>query len=381
MRFLFGLLFVSTLSATALAGALAIHSDPAFSTPARTVLGPLLILFAGQMFLRRRPKKAKPRHGLLMSDVRPELSKGERDRMLNQTVYRCAVLAKSDLPDDHPSMVMAKEVEYLAEGWCGAHGGTLSDDEVRSLYQLWMYVDPVDKKTSRQPEMYLRDVANPEPFERLRKYVEDWRERPPDTERDLEDWLKHVGDPSANNMTINGWVLFLENLPGKDVTLWHSIATEFRDIEDRDRLDAAFWVLEQPACDRATASDFIRGMVYWGVLERLAENARDKQNWDYIVAYRDVIKRYNEGFYKSHAIIAASGGEPGPDFDTKAMGKMIARIVKKTGIPKLPRPDGLLLEPNTPTDELPKSYVAPYGYNADAGLFMKYPGPGWRNAS
>ena len=383
MRALIGLLYFSAVLALLVAAMLSIHSDPAFHQPARLAAGPLVLLCAVLAWLRPNGSRPPaPRHGLLTAEDRPPLSEGERERLLGETLRRAARLIEDDdLSEAHPRRTLAAEVFRLAEAWTEKHGAPLSDDELRSLYQLWRYADPGDRPTSQMPEQYLRDVRDPEPFARMRDHVQAWRARKPEPDEAFQDWLRHVGDPSMNHLLQMGWVHFLESLPGSDQALWHAVATDFDDIDESDRLEALFWILEQPECDRATASDAIRGVVYWRVLDRLARDAERPRYWQLIKRYREAILRYNDGFYTRHGLTAAEGEDPGPDFDEAAMARSVARVVRETGIPRLPRPKGLFWEATPPADRVAAGYRAPYGYDPGAGLYLRYPGPGWRNAS
>ncbi|MGI9394391.1 MAG: hypothetical protein ACR2OY_07075, partial [Boseongicola sp.] len=261
-------------------------------------LATLVLLF------HRKRKEPTPRIGLLTDESRAPLSEGERDRMERLTVERRIDLSGRDPAE--PELCVAAEISRIADEWREAHGEPFSDDEIRSLYQLLMYADPGDRPKSRHPQQYLRDVHIAEPFRRLRNYVVEWRAAPPPPEEAFQDWLAHVGNPSANHLLLNGWVRFLQSLPGNDIALWHSIATTFRGIDDRDRLDAAFWVLEQPDCDQATASDFIRGVVGLNLLGTLAKGSERTGITRYVDSYCAVIERYNSGFYFRHAIKASA---------------------------------------------------------------------------
>ncbi len=331
------------------------------------------------LLFHRKAEAPKPRNGLLTDHPRAPLSTGERQRMLGLTVLRMNDTSGRDPAE--PDLHVAAEIKAIAGAWREIHGEPFSDDEIRSLYQLLMYADPGDRPMSRQPQQYLRDVRNAEPFHRLRNYVEDWRSAPVPVEETFQDWLDHVGDPSVNHLLLNGWVRFLQSLPGDDIALWHSIATNFRGIGERDRLDAAFWILEQPECDQATASEFIRGVAGLNLVGKLAKRGQRTGAWRYVDAYCAVIKRYNSGFYFRHSIKV--GGIQGleMDFGLCELEDRLAAIAKAAGQPLFPVPDGLLPQGAPPSDPMPDGYSSPYDFDADAGLYLKYPGRGWRSAS
>lgn len=341
---------------------------------------PAALVVTLALFLKvRRTRSDKPhRYGFMTHEDRPPLSSGERLRLIGLTDER---IVPTDKKPDHPDVVVATEIRETADAWKSAAEGPLSDDEIRSLYQLLMYVDPGDRPMSRQPQLYLKDVRNAEAFIRLRKYTEDWRNRLSDPEAAFDAWLEEVGDPDVNHLLLNGWVRFLESLPGNDVNLWHEIATEFDGLDDRDRLDAVFWILEQPDCDLATASDVIRGFIYWGILDKLAREAKASGKWRYVDAFRDLIKRYNSGFYTRHSLPASAEAEPGSDCDLKFLGKQVAKTCKSTGMSQMPRPRGLFFTETPGPDPLPDGYIAPYAYELEAGLYLKFPGVSGREAS
>ncbi|MDD9923782.1 MAG: hypothetical protein OXQ92_16110 [Boseongicola sp.] len=350
----------------------ALREDPGLSGPALYAL-PVAVLVLIALF-RMRPKKAVEAHrfGFLTHSERPALSHGERLNMIGMTIERPLPV---DKPEGHPDFVVMHEIHKLAMEWrTAADDADLSDDELRSLYQLYMYADPADRPKSRLPEQYLRDVREPAVFNKLRRYSEDWREEQAKPEVAFEAWLEEVGDPDMNHLLLNGWVRFLESLPGNDIKLWHAIATDFDNLDERDRLDAVFWILEQPDCDFATANDVIRGYIYWGVLEDLARKAAASGKRQYVSAFANVINRLNDGFYTRHSLPASSLDKPGPEFDLDEMGHVVAEISKATGMPLLPKPRGLVLEPAEGVDAMPDGYTSPYDYAPDAGLFLKFPG-------
>ncbi|QMU58365.1 MAG: hypothetical protein GKR98_09265 [Boseongicola sp.] len=360
-----------------------VPNDSGFMHFARAALAPLFALVALFLLLRKPHPRVIGRHGFLNTTPRAPLSEGERERFIGMTLQRNNAIERNNTDPDHPVNRVTSELQEIAAKWEAEHGGPLSDDEIRSLYQLYMYADPGTRPQSRQPEQYLRNVRQIEPFNRLRELCETWRQtKAIPTKDDFNAWLAHVGgDLTANQMLLNGWVRFLESLPGNDPELWHSIATEFRGIGDRDRLAAAFWILRHPECDRATASDFIRGVLSFNLLERLAQKAARTDDWRHIESFYDVINRYNQGFYKRHSLTTGQATDQPPDLGLKEMGRIASKVTNSTGLPKIPKPVGLIPPNSAPPDPLPEGYKAPYGFAPDSGLFLVYPGPVWRDAS
>ena len=100
-----------------------------------------------------------------------------------------------------------------------------------------------------------------------------------------------------------------------------------------------------------------------------------------------MIDRYNAGFYVRFGIGPdVSGIEPiaetitGP-FDDKAVASMMDRIVRDTGIATLRKPVGLLGHEAKPIEPMPIATRSPFDFWDDAGLHLRYPGPGWRQVT
>lgn len=196
-------------------------------------------------------------------------------------------------------------------------------------------------------------------------------------------------DQDMNHLLKHGWMYFLGQLERPDPRLWHEIATDFHEIDspqDRGRplvpfvgidpggrLDVAFWIVEQPDCDRATASDFIRGFV----ANELYEIAvRDKAT-ALLSAFSAVIKRYNSGFYRWHGIHADELGiEPiaGPSyktFDETAVADMMAQIERRYGADPIERPVNLLVFEDVPVNPMPGAFDAGLMYSSQDGTGLK----------
>ena len=124
----------------------------------------------------------------------------------------------------------------------------------------------------------------------------------------------------------DGWIPFLRGLSHRDPFLWHGIATDFHEINHRGRLDAAFWILEQPECDRATSSDFIRG---FGATE-LFEFAAKSKDTARLNAFQEVINRYNSGDYIWFGLEPDVGGiEPTAETTARSQVAMTQYVATK----------------------------------------------------
>jgi hypothetical protein len=271
--------------------------------------------------------------------------------------------------------IVGQEISRLTEEWKAARKtGAMSPAETRSLYQLARYARaPVSEE---EREVCLKDVADPALFLSLRKKVVDIQAGQQSAQRDFDDWKAAVGRTDMSHLLKDGWIAFFRSLDAPDPLLWHGIATDFHGIEAHGRLGAAFWILAQPECDRATASDFIRGFVANELMETAARTGDTVR----LKAFQDVIDRYNAGFYARSGIGPNVGGiEPiaetiiGP-FDDRAVATMMDRIVRDTRITPLRKPVGLLGHEAKPIDPMPITTRSPYDFWDDAGLHLSIRG-------
>lgn len=249
-----------------------------------------------------------------------------------------------------------------------------SDDELRSEKKLLRFVELGNKDRSAPPMSELRDVRRKDVFLDLRKKVDDRYAEARRREEAYRAWLAEVGSTDQGHLLKDGWIAFLENQPGPDIHLWHGIATDFHELYG-DRLDAAFWIVEQEACDRATASDFIVGYIRYHLGEDDADLSRRKERLE---RFASIVEMYNAGFYTAHSIRAGRHLETGMS-DSEA-DAILSRHEAVRGITGLPRPKGLLDNKIAPTDPEDRGYKSPYAFSDDAGLHLEYPGPNWRDA-
>lgn len=250
-----------------------------------------------------------------------------------------------------------------------------SDDELRSENQLHRFMDTGKQDRTTPPMQELRDVRRKDVFLHMRKIVDDWYAERAAKDAAYQDWLAEVGETDQTHLLEDGWIAFLERLPGPDIHLWHGIATDFHDLFG-DRLDAAFWVVQQDACDRATASDFIAGYLYYFLSAEYADiTKRDARLDDFL----SVIRAYNAGKYTAHSIKA--GTHIDGDLDDAAAAEILIKYEAAQGLTNLPRPKGLINSTTPPSDANTRGYASPYAFWDDAGLHLDYPGPDWRNVS
>ncbi|MEP1765029.1 MAG: hypothetical protein ABJJ53_00010 [Sulfitobacter sp.] len=247
-----------------------------------------------------------------------------------------------------------------------------SDDELRSETKLLRFLEMEKKDRSAPPMGELRGVQRKDVFLTLRKKVDDWHATQNSHADAYKDWLNEVGDTDQDHLLKDGWLAFLKGLPGPDIHLWHGIATDFHELYG-DRLDAVFWIVQQHACDRATASDFIRGYVRYKMDPLFADSSIENERMNLFVS---IIENYNAGFYEAHSI-RAGVHLPDEPFDAEYEALMRA-YESKHSLDNLPRPKGLIDSSVSPIVPATRGYASPYAFSDDAGLHLKYPGPNWR---
>lgn len=380
MQRLFDLLFGVSLIALSLSGLLAIPSDtPAsgFARVAFAILAPVsIVLFA----LRRRERT---NFGMgLMKPGTPGMSKAQATSMRLAVVNTMMAVKTYPNAKGTEEYVVTQEISRLSAEWKAMRKtGTQTDAELQSLFLLLSYAQ--DKGPEDRRQTLLADVADTAPFFELRQKVEEIRGRGASEQQAYNEWKTAVGNTKMDHLLKDCWLPFLRSLSHPDPYLWHGVTTDFHEINYRGRLDAAFWILEQRECDRATASDFIRGFV----ANELFESAAKSNDTARLNAFQEVINRYNSGYYIWFGIGPdLSGIEPiaettdGP-FDDKAVAAMLKRIAHATGYPAFTAPIGLLTADDTPNNPMPGLVRSPYDFWDDAGLHLRYPGRDWRETS
>ncbi|MEP2766581.1 MAG: hypothetical protein ABJU46_06905 [Paracoccaceae bacterium] len=252
-----------------------------------------------------------------------------------------------------------------------------SNDELLSENKLLRFIEMDKPDRNAPPTHELRGVRRKDVCLRLRKLVDDWHAEHTAATKAYQDWLAEVGDVDQSHLLKDGWIAFLESLPSPDINLWHGIATDFHDMFG-DRLDAAFWIVEQEECDRATASDFIAGYLRFNLSAEYADITKPDEGLDRFVS---IIKAYNSGRYKSHAL--AAGTHIGHEFalDDVAASEILSEYQTAHGLTDLPRPMNLIKSTTPAPDPNPSLFASPYAFSDDVGLHLKYPGPNWRSAA
>ena len=377
VKSLFDLFFGVNLIALALSGLLAIPSDTPTSGLARiafAVLAPVTVV----LFVLRRRERAKFGMGL-MEPGTPGLSKAQATSMRLVVINHMMTVKTHPNAKDTDKYVVTQEISRLSAEWKATRKtGTQTDAELQSLFLLLSYALDAGHEDRRQT--LLADVADTAPFFALRKKVEDIRGRSGSDQQAYNEWKAAVGNTKMDHLLKDGWLPFLRSLSQPDPHLWHGVATDFHEINHRGRLDAAFWIMEQRECDRATASDFIRGFIATELFE-IAAKSKDTLRLN---AFQEVINRYNSGYYVWFGIEPDAGGiEPIAEtidgsFDDNAVAAMLNRVTQAAGVTAFTAPIGLLPADDKPNNPMPNLVRSLYDFSDDAGLHLRYPGRDWR---
>lgn len=249
-----------------------------------------------------------------------------------------------------------------------------SDEELTSESKLIRFVECSRKDRSKPPMEELRGVRDTAVFFALRQKIDDWYARREADKDTYQEWLAEVGTVDQSHLLKDGWIPFLQSLRGPDIHLWHGVATDFHEMFG-DRLEAAFWIVEQEACDKATVSDFIQGYILHELSAEYADISRLDRRLERFAA---VIEAYNSGAFAAHSITAGTHlMEPLGEAEAA---RLLSIYEEKHGLPALPRPRGLIDQTVVPTSPPDRGYKSPYAFWDDAGLHLEYPGANWRKA-
>jgi len=101
-----------------------------------------------------------------------------------------------------------------------------SDDEFESERLLTQFMEEHKEDRCRPPVAILRNVRCKDVFLRMRKLVDDWYAEHRALSADYRAWLAEVGNLDQSHLLKDGWIPFLEGLPGSDIHLWHAVATD-----------------------------------------------------------------------------------------------------------------------------------------------------------
>lgn len=334
------------------------------------------VALAGALYLARHAYLLRFRRlGLLKPKINwKPLSPDQRKNDLAASLFRRSMQAiekraRKTVASDVNALLL-DEMQKIRE--LGLDRADRSDDELRSERKLLRFVEPGTRDRTAPPMEELRDVRRKDVFLALRKKVDDWYAEAARREAAHQAWLGKVGDTDQGHLLKDGWIAFLQSLPGPDIRLWHGIATDFHEL-DGDRLDAAFWILEQAACDRATASDFIAGYLRYRLGDGHAGSSRRDAR---LARFASLVEAYNAGRYTAHSIRA--GEHLGNAMRDSEADAILGRYELAQGIEGLPRPKGLIDSTIDPSDPPDRGYKSPYAFWDDAGLHLAYPGPDWR---
>ena len=254
----------------------------------------------------------------------------------------------------------------------------LKDDELRSLYSLYMYVlwgDALNRGESARREQWLREVEVTAPFIILDLSIRKFAEANVRRAVPNQEWANStVSVQSRSVVEVDSWIEFLKVMDPPDIYLWHQIAAAFQDLRG-DLLDAVFWILRQAPFDRATAHDFIAGFVSWDILHREIAVRRGEERLSLWNEFCAVIERWNNGFYQFHSIPSVLGPVDGyHGMQAADVGRVLSIIEVTFGLPNAPRPE--LFDENFrhPKDGGSRAQRSKYFYDSIDGLQLRCEG-------
>ncbi len=314
--------------------------------------------------------------GLMKPGFRWKLRQSDRASMLEGPARSAE--GTDALAEDHPRRVVADALQVFRDRWTERDPErSLSDDEIRSLYFLYSYADPSGEDRRSAPAKLLREIHDRTPFLKIRERIDAWYAARASEREAYQEWLKKIGGGSMNHLLDSGWKNFLTSQPSVDSELWHCIAANTDRIEENGRLRAAFWILAQPQCDKATASDFIRGFIR----QRHLDAAVKRKDAETVANFARVIRRYNSGFYKIHAIRSGRFAKQLEGYGDEAVARDLSRMEARRKLPALPRPEGLLDRSATPPDQRGEGYTSALAFSPEKGLHLRPPNHDWTYAS
>lgn len=256
----------------------------------------------------------------------------------------------------------------------------LNDREIVSLYRLYRFglravsfhTDYMGQPAPQNSKKLLRSIANRTPFQAIDDVMEAMRFAQENHKTHYDAWIKKIGGSTdANFLVGKGWLPFLQSLDGPDILLWHDVTTQFYGIHG-ERLEAVFWILEQPECDKTTAWHFIAGFISWDLL--VGELKREKRQGRTAVrdTFEIVLRRWNEEFYRNHSIAYVNGLEDGHyGFRSEDLYHTLDDIESELGILPFTRPLNFDIDLTKPTDDMSRSNPTNLKFNDAEDLYLE----------
>lgn len=367
------------------------------------------------IFSRRNTREIRKVHGLLNRQKRPPLSILEKRHMIEtlfygfyreaypfadrfdsdrmppglQVCYRMAELLYwwRGLDRSLPGLVKMRHLLSLLQAEAAEISpfidrpvqeitlDHLKDDELRSLYCLYMYVlwgDALNRGESARREQWLLDVEVTAPFIILDLSIRKFAEANVRRAVPNQEWAHStVSVQTRSVVEVDSWIELLKATDPPDIYLWHQIATAFQDLRG-DLLDAVFWLLRQAPCDRATAHDFIAGFVSWDILHREIAVRRGEERLALWSEFCAVIERWNNGFYQFHSIPSVLGPVDGyHGMQAADVGRVLSIIEVTFGLPAAPRPELFDENLRQPKDGGARAQRSKYFYDSIDGLQLR----------
>ncbi len=373
-------------------------------------VGSILLLpaLAFLIWAFRRPRfttNPKGRHGLLNAIKRPPLTKYERLQLLSdfkEGAQRHALMERADASQRREAEKLAQrgqklnfrqgpktslqlidmEVVRLVQLWHRGAEQPLSDDEMRSIGLL--YRVGLSGSNKQLPDIGGNDQAMIGDWDTInalrdRVMVLNNAKQAKKTKQEADRlahvaWLEKVGDPDASGYVCNGWLPLLQAFDPPDIKLWHNVANTFHDLRQHE-LAAAYWILAQPACDKATAYGFMVGYVGYEDLRRVLEDARREARSviDAAQPFVDVINRWNVGFYRWHSLAHDEDETPNEHLDEAAAVNDALMVLSAEFEVRLPLIMYIDFDPMTPVDDLSRSQDSRLEYCDGHPLQLGFP--------
>lgn len=344
-----------------------------------------MVLILGLLLLAISFKRKKPRpvgngfHGILNNAKRPPLTDLQvKKRLVNTmlTAQRNFVAQKQDRPRPltQYELIDAELVKLILK-WRAGEKRPISDDELRSLDIIRRAVSLHKGEFSELRPEDAAIVIDMTPINDIRLKVSAFVNSQQAQDRERKKWLEEIGSPDASHLLKEGWVAFLQSLDGPDVDLWHSVATDMHGLFG-DRLDAAFWIMEQPECDQTTVWSFLMGILGYEVLHsemRISDDRAYKAKHVLVPKLDQTIARWNSGFYAFHGVTYDDNIAYNEFIDASdEANDRIDELNERFGLSISPL-ERLDFDKDNLTHDLSHSYPSPFSFTDNEGLELNYP--------
>ena len=307
----------------------------------RRLVGTLLLVFGALGVLvwcygswRSRPERFfnKPVSKLISADLLPKrkvLAASLKSVTASHLIY-ATTAKRSDFPQTGIQFADSVILERM-QAWKRKPKAPLSDAQLAELYAIRKILCG----SKEEADLLLGLLSHPEPIRQLRKGREQqdatYQQEQASTKayRDACMYWEHHGNIDRYHEG-NDLVGFLQDMPLRDVDLWHDIATG-AEVGWTPDDDALIWISKQPECDKATAATIVATLVDRDTL--LSDVKRGTLKRADLV--EEIIRKWNDGFYVSQRF-GTDHGVTEAEFDT-----LNAKVAEYLGQPAWPKPIGM----------------------------------------